>query len=58
MPTVDVTTEYDALEVSVIAAETLPWGVRIECRVEEAIDERTSVPVTITVKNSPESPTP
>ena len=58
MPTVDVTTEYDALEVSVTAAETLPWGVRIECRVEEAIDEPTSVPVTITVKNSPESPNP
>ena len=57
-PTVEVTTEYDALEVSVTAAEILPWGVRIECRVEEPIDEQTSVPVSITVNKPAESPLP
>ena len=58
IPTVEVTTEYDALEVSVTAAEILPWGVRIECRVEEPIDEQTSVPVSIIVNKPLEAPVP
>ena len=58
IPTVEVTTEFDALEVSVTAAEILPWGVRIECRVEEPIDEQTSVPVSISVNKPSESPIP
>ncbi len=58
IPTVEVATEYDALEVSVTAAEILPWGVRIECRVEEPIDEQTSVPVSIIVNKPSESPIP
>ena len=58
IPTVEVTTEYDALEVSVTAAEILPWGVRIECRVEEPIDEQTSVPVSIIVNKPSEAPVP
>ena len=45
LPVVEVTTDYDDLEVSVTVAEILPWGVRIECRVEEPIDEGTSIPV-------------
>jgi len=49
IPLVEVATDYDALEVSVTAAEILPWGVRIECRVEEPIDEGTSIPVSLTV---------
>ena len=57
IPIVEVTTDYDALEVSVTAAEILPWGVRIECRVEEPIDERTSIPVFLSVNKPLESNT-
>ena len=57
IPIVQVTTDYDALEVSVTAAEILPWGVRIECRVEEPIDEGTSIPVFLTVNKPLESST-
>ena len=57
IPIVQVTTDYDALEVSVTAAEILPWGVRIECRVEEPIDEETSIPVFLTVNTPLESST-
>ena len=49
MPSVDVTTNYDALEVSVTVAEILPWGARIECRVEEPIEECTAIPVSLSV---------
>ena len=55
IPVVEVTTDYDALEVSVTAAEILPWGVRIECRVEEPIDEGTSIPVFLSVNKPLES---
>ena len=48
-PIVEVTTNYDALEVSVTVAEILPWGIRIECRVEEPIDECTAIPVSLSV---------
>ncbi len=57
IPVVEVTTDYDALEVSVTAAEILPWGVRIECRVEEPIDEGTSIPVFLSVNEPLESRT-
>ena len=57
IPVVEVTTDYDALEVSVTAAEILPWGVRIECRVEEPIDEGTSIPVFLSVNKPLESNT-
>ncbi len=60
IPVVQVATDYDSLEVSVTAAEILPWGVRIECRVEEPIDEKTTIPVFLTVnkplESSPSSP--
>ena len=57
IPIVEVTTDYGALEVSVTAAEILPWGVRIECRVEEPIDEGTSMPVFLSVNEPLESVT-
>lgn len=57
IPIVEVTTDYDALEVSVTVAEILPWGVRIECRVEEPIDEGTSIPVFLSVNKPLESNT-
>jgi hypothetical protein len=44
-PTVDVTTEYDGVEAVVSAAEILPWGVRIECRLDEPAEEAFEIPV-------------
>lgn len=44
-PAVDVTTEYDGVEAVVSAAEILPWGVRIECRLDEPAEEAFEIPV-------------
>jgi hypothetical protein len=44
-PTVEVTTEYDGVEAIVSAAEILPWGVRIECRLDEPAEEAFEVPI-------------
>jgi hypothetical protein len=46
-PTVDVTTDYDGVEAVVSAAEVLPWGVRIECRLDEPAEETIEIPVDI-----------
>ena len=46
-PTVDVTTDYDGVEAMVTAAEVLPWGVRIECRLDEPAEETIEIPVDI-----------
>ena len=66
IPDVIVTTDYDALEVVVDAAEVLPWGIRVECRVEDPADESVIIPVNIQISlpatvtpppNDPLSPT-
>lgn len=66
IPDVIVTTDYDALEVVVDAAEVLPWGIRVECRVEDPADEPVIIPVDIRISlpaaggpppNDPLSPT-
>jgi hypothetical protein len=49
IPDVIVTTDYDALEVVVDAAEVLPWGIRVECRVEDPADEPVVIPVDIRI---------
>jgi len=46
-PAVDVTTDYDGVEAVVSAAEVLPWGVRIECRLDEPAEETIEIPVDI-----------
>lgn len=46
-PTVDVTTAYDEVEAIVAATEVLPWGVRIECRLDEPADEPFEIPIDI-----------
>lgn len=46
-PEVEVTTSYDGVEVTVAAAEVLPWGVRVECRLAEPAEEALSIPVDI-----------
>jgi hypothetical protein len=48
-PHVETTTDYDELEVLVSASEVLPWGVRIECRIDEAVDEDVFIPVALAV---------
>jgi hypothetical protein len=46
-PTVDVATDYDGVEAVVTAAEVLPWGVRIECRLDEPAEETIEIPVDV-----------
>lgn len=51
-PSVEVTTSYDGVEAVVTAAEVLPWGVRIECRLSEPAEEPLEIPVDL-VATSP-----
>jgi hypothetical protein len=44
-PAVEATTDYDGVEAVVSAAEVLPWGVRVECRLDEPAEEVTDIPV-------------
>lgn len=44
-PRVSVSNECDGLEVDLAAAEVLPWGVRIDCRLEEPAEELLEVEV-------------
>ncbi|MFM8953203.1 MAG: hypothetical protein ACKOOF_09130 [Planctomycetaceae bacterium] len=46
-PDVEVTTSYDGVEVTVAAAEVLPWGVRVECRLAEPAEEPLEISVDI-----------
>lgn len=45
MPSVDVATGYDEIEAIVAAAEVLPWGARVEVRLDEPAEETLDVPV-------------
>ena len=47
LPTVEVTTDCDFVEAEVMAAEILPWGVRVECRLSEPAEEPLEIPVAI-----------
>jgi hypothetical protein len=49
-PAVQVTTEYDGVDAVVAAAEILPWGVRVECRLSEPAEEPLEIPVDVFVK--------
>jgi hypothetical protein len=46
-PAVEVTTDCDFVEAEVAAAEILPWGVRVECRLSEPAEEPLEIPVAI-----------
>ena len=48
VPRVDLVPRVEAAEVEVTAVEILPWGTRIECRLEQAADE----PVVVVVSFS------
>jgi hypothetical protein len=47
LPAVEVTTDCDFVEAEVAAAEILPWGVRVECRLSEPAEEPLEIPVAI-----------
>lgn len=49
-PTVRVFTEYDEVEAIVTAAEVLPWGARIECRLDEPAEEAIRVPIDLSAR--------
>ena len=51
-PNVRVETDYDGVEAVVSAAEVLPWGVRVECRLAEPADEPLEIPVDVFVQGS------
>lgn len=51
-PAVQVTTDYDGVEAVVVAAEVLPWGVRVECRLAEPAEEPLEIPVDVFVRSS------
>ncbi|MFM8735133.1 MAG: hypothetical protein ACKOC8_08070 [Pirellulales bacterium] len=46
-PSVTVSTEYDGVDAIVTAAEVLPWGVRVECRLTEPAEEPLEIPVDV-----------
>lgn len=50
IPLVRVTTDYDGVEAVVTAAEVLPWGVRVECRLAERAEEPVEIPVDVFVQ--------
>lgn len=50
VPQVEVSTPYDGVEAVVTAAEIVPWGVRIECRLDEPADEPIEIPVEIVAR--------
>lgn len=47
LPLVAVTTDYDGVEALVSAAEVVPWGVRVECRLSEPAEEPLEIPVDV-----------
>jgi hypothetical protein len=51
-PNVRVETDYDGVEAVVSAAEVLPWGVRVECRLAEPADEPLEIPVDVFVQGT------
>jgi hypothetical protein len=50
MPRVEASTLYDGVEALVTAAEIVPWGVRIECRLDEPADEPIEIPVDVVAR--------
>jgi hypothetical protein len=50
-PVVDVTTDCDSIEAIVSAAEVLPWGVRVECRLDDPAEEAFEIPVDLVARS-------
>lgn len=51
VPAVETTTAYDGVEAVITAAEVVPWGVRIECRLDEPAEEPVDIPVDIVAQS-------
>lgn len=51
VPTVETTTAYDGVEAMITAAEVVPWGVRIECRLDEPAEEPVEIPVDVVARS-------
>ncbi|NDC63269.1 MAG: hypothetical protein EBZ59_04615 [Planctomycetia bacterium] len=49
-PAVQVSTDHDGLEAVVSATEVLPWGLRVECRLDDPADETVELPVDLFVQ--------
>lgn len=47
VPEVRTDTPFDGVEAIVTAAEIVPWGVRIECRLDEPAEEPVEIPVDV-----------
>lgn len=47
LPMIDVGTACEEVEATIVAAEVLPWGARIECRLDEPADETILIPVDV-----------
>ncbi len=50
IPAIQVATDYDAVEAIVTAAEVLPWGARIECRLDEPAEQAIAIPVDLSAR--------
>lgn len=55
-PQVEVSSDYDGVEAELIVAETLPWGVRLECRLAEPAEEPVEIPIDFEARLSPPTP--
>jgi hypothetical protein len=51
VPAVEATTAYDGVEAVITAAEVVPWGVRVECRLDEPAEEPVEIPVDIVARS-------
>lgn len=51
VPSVEATTAYDGVEAVITAAEVVPWGVRIECRLDEPAEEPVEIPVDVVARS-------
>ncbi|MFM8414366.1 MAG: hypothetical protein ACKOCX_06535 [Planctomycetota bacterium] len=52
LPQLEVSTTCDVVEAEVVAAEILPWGVRIECRLSEPAEEPLEIPADFEARHS------
>ena len=50
VPHVEVGTRSEAVEAAIVAAEILPWGVRVECRLDDTADETIEIPVDVVAR--------
>lgn len=52
IPQVEVGTACEEVEATIVAAEILPWGARVECRLDEPADETILIPIDVLARAS------